>query len=184
MEELEKIRQDVLDCRACQLCQYRNNVVFGEGNPHAKVMLIGEAPGEQEDLAGKPFVGRSGQLLRKMLSDNGFDLERDVYITNILKCRPPKNRDPLPQEQDLCKNFLKRQIRSVHPKLLVCVGRISACKIIDKNFRIMRQHGELFKVGDYLATATLHPAVILRNNNNLPIAMDDWAKIKQLSEEL
>ncbi len=184
MENLENIRQEILQCNACSLSQSRTNIVFGEGNPNAKIMLIGEAPGEKEDLAGRPFVGRSGQLLRKMLKDNGIDPENDVYITNILKCRPPQNRDPLPQEQELCKDFLKRQIRTVHPKLLVCVGRISACKIIDKNFKIMRQHGQLFKVGDYMATATLHPAVILRNSSNLPIAMEDWAAIKKMADEL
>lgn len=184
MDTLSDIKNDIINCKLCSLCNERTNIVLGRGNEKAPIMLIGEAPGEQEDLQGKPFVGRSGKLLDQMLTQVGLDPEKDIYIANILKCRPPKNRDPLPQEQDLCINYLKRQIRCIHPKLLVCVGRISACRIIDKNFKIMKQHGELFTVGNYKATATLHPAAILRNMNNMPLALEDWEKIKNLSVSL
>ncbi|MEG1971989.1 MAG: uracil-DNA glycosylase, partial [Oscillospiraceae bacterium] len=143
-----------------------------------------EAPGEKEDLEGKPFVGRSGKLLDEILSFAGLNPQEDVYITNILKCRPPKNRDPSSLEQDLCMKHLNRQISLIAPKLLVCVGRVAACRIIDKNFKIMKSHGELFKVGEQRVTAVLHPAAILRNMNNLPYAHEDWKKVKEWSEIL
>lgn len=183
-EALEDIRKEIFACHVCPLWESRTNPVFGRGNPQAKIMLIGEAPGENEDLQGAPFVGRSGKLLEEILEYVGLSTEKDVFITNILKCRPPQNRDPLPCEQDLCINFLKRQIRSVEPKLLVCVGRVAAVRIIDKDFKIMKSHGELFTVGKYKVTAVLHPAAILRNMNNLPSAREDWKKIKEWSETL
>lgn len=136
-EELENACQH---CRACPLAETRTNVVFGVGSHQADILFIGEGPGEQEDLQGEPFVGPAGKLLDLMLSL--IDLERsNVYIANIVKCRPPKNRDPLNTEQDACIGYLRAQTALLRPKIIVCLGRIAAMRIIDKDFRITRQHG-------------------------------------------
>lgn len=181
---LEELENQCKNCEKCPLCEGRTNVVFGMGNPEAKVMLIGEGPGENEDLQGKPFVGRSGQLLDKFLAAVDLDRNKNVYIANMVKCRPPKNRDPKPEEQDQCINWLREQFKIIRPKIVVCVGRISAQRLIDKNFRVTRQHGEFIDKNGTLFMGTYHPAAILRNPNNKEAAFGDWLKVREKMQEL
>lgn len=181
---LEELENQCENCDKCPLCEGRTNVVFGMGNPEAKVMLIGEGPGENEDLQGKPFVGRSGQLLDKFLAAVDLDRNKNVYIANMVKCRPPKNRDPKPEEQDECINWLRQQFKIIRPEIVVCVGRISAQRLIDKNFRVTRQHGEFFDKNGTLFMGTYHPAAILRNPNNKEAAFGDWLKVREKMQEL
>ena len=141
MSTWEELRQECLNCRKCGLCQTRTNVVFGVGKEDAEVMFIGEGPGQQEDLKGEPFVGRSGQLLDKLMATVDLFRDKNIYIANTVKCRPPQNRDPLPEEQEACSAWLDRQISLMHPKIIVCVGRISAQRYISKDFRVTKEHG-------------------------------------------
>ena len=134
----EELERDCLLCEKCPLREGRTQVVFGVGNRNAKVLFIGEGPGEQEDLQGKPFVGRSGQYLDKLLASVGLTREKDLYIGNIVKCRPPHNRDPLPEEQDACIDWLRAQTALIKPKIIVCLGRIAAMKIIRPDFKITK----------------------------------------------
>ncbi len=172
------------DCRKCGLCEGRTNLVFGVGNKEAKVLFIGEGPGENEDLQGEPFVGRSGQLLDKMLAAVDLDRHTNIYIANIVKCRPPQNRDPLPQEQDLCIEWLRNQVTLIRPKIIVCLGRIAAMKIIKPDMKITKEHGIFFEKAGVLMMATLHPAALLRNPNNKPAAFDDFIKLRDKINEL
>ena len=126
-------------CRKCELCKTRTNVVVGVGNPLAEVMFIGEGPGENEDLQGEPFVGRAGKLLDKMLDAVELDRHTNVYIANIVKCRPPQNRDPKPEEQEQCIEWLRAQVRLIRPKVIVCLGRIAAAKIIKPDIKITKE---------------------------------------------
>ena len=139
---LDELEIKCKNCTKCDLCEGRTNLVFGVGKKDADIMLIGEGPGENEDLQGQPFVGRSGQLLDKFLASVDLSRDKNVYIANMVKCRPPKNRDPKPEEQDMCINWLREQFKIIKPKIIVCVGRISAQKLIDKNFKVTQQHGE------------------------------------------
>ncbi len=180
-EELEK---NCLCCEKCQLREGRTQVVFGVGNRHAKVLFIGEGPGEQEDLQGKPFVGRSGQYLDKQLAAVGLSRDKDVYIANIVKCRPPQNRDPLPEEQDACISWLRAQTAFIRPKIIVCLGRIAAMKIIRPDFKITKEHGVFFEKGGILMMATLHPAALLRNPASKPGAFEDYLRLREKMEEL
>ena len=184
MEALEQLRQQALACEKCGLCQTRTNVVFGVGNPQGGVMLIGEGPGEQEDLTGEPFVGRSGQLMDKMLAYVGLSRQRNVYIANMVKCRPPKNRDPAPGEVEACMEYLRQQIAIIQPKIIVCVGRIAAISIIDPKFRVTAQHGQFIPRGDTLYMGTYHPAALLRNPHNKPEALEDLLALRRKMEEL
>ena len=144
-EELENTCEN---CKKCSLCKTRTNVVFGTGNREAKLMFIGEAPGENEDLSGVPFVGRAGKLFDLYLE--AVDIPRDsVYIANMLKCRPPKNRDPLPAEEDLCIDYLREQVKLIRPKLIVCLGRISAMRLIKPDFKITKEHGIWYTKGAF-----------------------------------
>ena len=146
-------------------------------------MFIGEAPGEQEDLSGVPFVGRAGQLLDKYLF--AVDIAREnVYIANILKCRPPKNRDPLPEEEEACIGFLREQVRLIRPKVIVCLGRIAAMKLIKPDYKITKEHGEWVEKGDFLMTAVYHPAALLRDPNKKEEMLADMKKIKARLDEL
>ncbi len=175
-ELLEKIRLGCLECKKCALSQSRTNVVFGTGNPGAKLMFVGEAPGEQEDLSGTPFVGRAGQLLDRYLE--AVDIPRsDVYIANILKCRPPKNRDPLPAEEDMCIDWLRGQVKTIRPKIIVCLGRISAMRLISPDYKITQQHGQWVEKGGFLMTAVYHPAALLRDPRRKGEMLDDMKKI-------
>jgi DNA polymerase len=183
-QTLEELESACLGCTKCGLCKTRTNVVVGAGNPKAKVMFVGEGPGEQEDLQGKPFVGRSGQLLDKMLDAVDLSRNENIYIANIVKCRPPKNRDPLPEEQEICIGWLNGQFSLIQPKIIVCLGRIAAAKLIRPNFRIMKEHGIFSEKGGVLMMATLHPAALLRNPNNKPGAFEDFLKLRAKMDEL
>ncbi len=180
---LQEIERDCLLCRECPLCEGRHNVVFGVGNEHAELMLVGEGPGEQEDLQGEPFVGPAGQLLDDMLEL--IDLRRDqIYICNIVKCRPPRNRDPLSQEQDACRHWLDAQIARVQPKVLVCLGRIAATALISEDFKITRQHGQWFPVNGIAMTAIYHPSALLRDPGKRPETFVDLRSIRAKAREL
>ena len=184
-EEFEKLREEIKNCRECPLCETRKNVVFGDGNPNAHILLIGEAPGEDEDNSGIPFVGRSGRLLTEMMSDVRLTREKDYFIINMLKCRPPKNRDPLPQEMACCSNHLFRQIECINPDIIVCVGRIAATQLIKKDFKVTKEHGTFYKKDDgRIYMGTFHPAAILRNINQKPLAMADLENLKKLTDLL
>ena len=181
--DLEALYAECQSCHACGLGDTRTNVVFGSGNKAAKLMFVGEGPGEQEDLQGVPFVGRAGKLLDDMLKM--FDLDRSrVYIANIVKCRPPKNRDPLPEERDACYHWLETQIELVNPRLIVCLGRIAAMRLIEPNYRISQQHGQWVHRNGREITAIFHPAALLRDPRRRPDAFDDMkaiaAKLKAL----
>lgn len=172
------------NCKKCGLCENRHNVVVGVGNPEAKIMFIGEGPGENEDLQGEPFVGRAGQLLDKMLKAVDLDRHSNIYIANIVKCRPPHNRDPKPEEQDVCINWLRNQVKLIKPEIIVCLGRIAAAKIIKEDIKITREHGMFFKKGNVLMMPMLHPAAILRNPNLKPEAFNDFLTLRNKIEEL
>ncbi len=176
-QTLEDLRSACADCQKCELCRTRTQVVFGTGNPHAKLLFVGEAPGEQEDLSGIPFVGRAGQLLDKFLYAVGIERE-DVYIANILKCRPPKNRDPLPGEEDACIDYLRAQVKLIDPKVIVCLGRISAMRLIKEDFKITKEHGMWFDKGGYKMTAVYHPAALLRDPRKKEDMLEDMKRIK------
>ena len=169
------------ECGACQRCSLgtaRRNLVFGVGNEQARVMLIGEGPGEQEDLQGIPFVGPAGKLLDDMLEM--IDLDRSkVYIANIVKCRPPRNRDPQPDEKIACKRWLQRQIALVDPAINVCLGRIAAAEIIRENYRITREHGLWYTVDNRSVTAIYHPSALLRDVSKRPETFADLRALRQ-----
>ncbi len=174
----DQLLRDCCACTACELHRSRTNCVFGVGNTHADILFVGEAPGENEDKTGTPFVGRAGQLLDKYLY--AVDIPREsVYIANILKCRPPKNRDPLPAEEDACMEFLRRQVRLIQPKMIVCLGRISAMRLIKPDFKITREHGVWFERGNFLITAVYHPALLLRDPRKKEEMMADMKQIKE-----
>lgn len=183
-DNFEELRENCLNCRRCGLCETRTNVVVGVGNPRSKVMFIGEGPGENEDLQGEPFVGRGGQLLDKMLAAVDLDRKTNVYIANIVKCRPPKNRDPLPEEQESCIGWLRNQVALIRPKIIVCLGRIAAMRIIKPDMKITREHGQFFEKNGTLMMATLHPAALLRNPNQKPAAFEDFLKLREKIDEL
>lgn len=181
---LDELEIKCKNCTKCDLCEGRTNLVFGVGKKDAYIMLIGEGPGENEDLQGQPFVGRSGQLLDKFLASVDLSRDKNVYIANMVKCRPPKNRDPKPEEQDMCINWLREQFKIIKPKIIVCVGRISAQKLIDKNFKVTQQHGEFIDKNGTLFMGTYHPAAILRNPNNKEAAFGDWLALRDKINEL
>ena len=180
-EELEK---NCKACEKCQLCKTRHNVVFGVGNKNAEVLFIGEGPGENEDLQGEPFVGRGGQLLDKMLNAVDLDRRKNIYIANIVKCRPPQNRDPLQEEQDACIDWLRNQVALIRPKIIVCLGRVAAMKIIRPDIKITKEHGIFFERNGVLLMATLHPAALLRNPANKPEAFNDFLKLREKIKEV
>lgn len=180
----EELESTCLQCRKCGLCEKRTNVVFGVGNRSADIMFIGEGPGENEDLQGEPFVGRAGQLLDKMLAAVDLDRHTNIYIANIVKCRPPKNRDPEPDEQDACLPWLRSQVALVRPKIIVCLGRVAAMKLLKPDIKITKEHGEFYERNGVLMMATLHPAALLRNPNNKPAAFEDFLKLRKKLDEL
>lgn len=181
---LTALKSDCLLCRSCPLETTRTNVVFGVGNENADIMFVGEGPGENEDLKGEPFVGKAGQLLDKYLSVIDLDRKKNVYIANIVKCRPPKNRDPLPEEQEACIPWLRAQTRLIKPKIIVCLGRIAAQRLIDPEFRVTKQHGQFIKKGNILFMGTFHPAALLRNEAQKPDALSDFSALREKITEL
>lgn len=181
MQSWEELKNTCMQCTKCGLCETRHNVVFGVGNPDADVLFVGEGPGEQEDLKGEPFVGPAGKLLDDMLSI--IDLDRTkCYIANIVKCRPPKNRDPLETEQDACIDYLRNQVALIKPKIIVCLGRIAATRLIRADFRITREHGTWTERGGILMTATYHPSALLRDVSKRPEAFEDLLAIREKME--
>ena len=184
MMDWAQLEQTCLNCTRCGLCETRRNVVFGVGPRDADVMFIGEGPGEQEDLKGEPFVGAAGKLLDDMLSILDLDRKENCYIANIVKCRPPRNRDPLETEQEACIGFLRNQVALIKPKIIVCLGRIAAKKLIDPDFRITRQHGQWFRRGDFWMMATFHPSALLRDVSKRPEAFDDLMSLRAKMKEL
>lgn len=174
----EKLKAECSGCARCPLGDTRRNLVFGTGNEHAHVMFIGEGPGEQEDRRGEPFVGPAGKLLDDMLAMIGLDRSR-IYIANIVKCRPPRNRDPQPNEQAACEGWLQRQIDLLQPKLIVCLGRIAAMALIDPSFRITREHGLWFERGGRRIMATYHPSALLRDPSKRPEAFMDLRELRK-----
>lgn len=184
MHDWESLKKLCADCTRCGLCDTRHNVVFGIGREDADVMFIGEGPGEQEDLKGEPFVGPAGKLLDDMLSIIDLDRKTNCYITNIVKCRPPRNRDPLETEQDACIGYLRNQVALVRPKIIVCLGRIAAKRLIDTDFRITRQHGQWVQRGDIWMTAIYHPSALLRDVGKRPETFDDLISIREKIREV
>lgn len=179
----EALEAQCRKCQSCPLCETRRNVVFGVGDRQADVLFIGEGPGEQEDRLGEPFVGPAGQLLDLMLSV--IDLHRSrVYIANIVKCRPPRNRDPLNLEQDACIGYLRAQTALIRPKIIVCLGRIAAMRIIDPKFRITRQHGEWFERAGVQMMAIYHPSALLRDPSKRPETFVDLKNLQEKIREL
>lgn len=187
-EYLIRLREEIGDCRRCNLWKERTNLVFGDGNPNAKVMLVGEAPGFYEDREGIPFVGAAGKFLNKLLEIVSLKRE-DVYIANILKCRPPKNRDPLPEEIEACSPFLDKQIEIIKPKIIICLGRFASKYILNRfGFphveSISRIHGKVFvsntPFGILRIVPMYHPASALYRNELKEVLISDWKKNKSL----
>jgi len=176
--DFETLKQECLSCRRCDLCETRTNVVFGQGVPDAEVLFVGEGPGANEDEQGLPFVGRSGKLLDSYLEAVDLSRERNVFIANIVKCRPPQNRDPLPEESAACMPWLREQFRLLRPKIVVCLGRVAAQQLIEKGFSVTKDHGKFFDKQGTLFMATLHPAALLRNPNHKPLAFGDFAALR------
>ena len=178
MDTWESLKRDCAGCRCCSLGETRHKLVFGVGNAQAEVMLIGEGPGEQEDLQGVPFVGPAGKLLDDMLEMIDLDRQK-VYIANIVKGRPPRNRDPLNVEQEACRPWLDRQIALVNPKIIVCLGRIAAMALIREDFRITREHGQWFERDGRRLMATYHPSALLRDVDKRPEAFMDLRALRK-----
>lgn len=183
-ETWQELEQACLHCQKCPLCETRTNVVFGTGVKNAEIMFVGEGPGENEDLQGSPFVGRGGQLLDKYLTSIDLDRNKNIYIANMVKCRPPKNRDPLPQEQDACIDYLRSQFKFINPKIIVCLGRIAAKRMIKEDFKVTLEHGVWFEKNGVFMMGTFHPAALLRNPGNKPAAFEDFVKIRAKLEEI
>lgn len=171
-------------CTRCGLCETRHNVVFGTGNENADILFVGEGPGEQEDLTGLPFVGPAGKLLDDMLTIIDLDRNTNCYICNIVKCRPPHNRDPLETEQESCIGYLRNQVALVKPKVIVCLGRIAAKKLIDPDYRITRQHGTWTERAGVWMTAIYHPSALLRDVSKRPETFDDLLSIREKLKEV
>jgi DNA polymerase len=186
MLQWDGLEQSCQTCQRCALADTRHHVVFGVGNRTAEVMCIGEGPGEQEDLQGEPFVGRAGKLLDEMLELIDLDRAKNVYIANIVKCRPPQNRDPLNTEQEACIGYLRNQVALIRPKIIVCLGRIAAVRLIREDFKITREHGQWVEKAGVQMTALYHPAAILRDPSKRPETFMDLknlqAKIQQICE--
>ena len=170
-------------CQKCSLGQTRTNLVFGVGPRDAEIMLIGEGPGMQEDLSGIPFVGPAGKLLDDMLAIIGLDRTKNVYIANIVKCRPPGNRDPHAEEQEACIDWLREQYKLIRPKIVICLGRIAACALIKDDFKITKEHGKWFDVGGTKFTAIYHPSALLRDPSRRPETFEDLMEIERIIKE-
>ncbi|SHH75167.1 DNA polymerase [Sporobacter termitidis DSM 10068] len=179
----EELENACLACTRCALYETRTNVVFGVGNKDAEVLFVGEGPGEQEDLQGEPFVGRAGKLLDDMLKIIELDRKTNIYIANIVKCRPPKNRDPLNTEQDACIDHLRAQFRLIKPKIIVCLGRIAAYRLIGEDFKITRDHGKWYDKDGVKFMALYHPAALLRDPGRRPETFVDLKELERVIRE-
>ncbi len=184
-EELNKIKAECNKCQKCALGATRTNIVFSDGNPNAKILLIGEAPGADEDATGTPFVGRAGKLLTKLIEDCGMSRKNDFYICNTVKCRPPENRVPTDEEKELCQNYLLKQIKTVNPKVIVLCGATSAKSFLGNKIKISQIRGQWYKLFDNIdATVIFHPSYLLRNHSEAEgsprwLTKQDLYKIKE-----
>ncbi len=181
---MEELKQEVLSCTKCGLHKTRHNVIFGEGNENAKILIIGEAPGHDEDMIGRPFVGKSGQLLDRILEACGFTREKHVYISNIVKCRPPGNRVPTDQEARTCIPYLMKQIELIHPLILLPLGASALRVFFGKEYRITQVRGNWLNWYDKLVMPVYHPAALLRNPNLKRDTWDDYKKVVYKYREL
>jgi len=179
-EKLLDLSQRIASCDRCKLCGRRTQTVFGEGNPNATVMFVGEGPGQEEDLQGRPFVGPAGQLLDRMLAAIGLS-RSDVYIANVVKCRPPRNRNPEPDEAEACLPFLRMQYAWIRPKIIVCLGSVAARNLIDPAIRITRDRGQWIERGGVFFLLTYHPAALLRDESK---KREAWQDLQLLAEKL
>ena len=179
----KELYSEINGCQKCRLCEQRTNIVIGEGDPKATIMFIGEGPGRDEDLSGRPFVGRAGQLLDKMIGAIGFRRE-EVYIANVVKCRPPNNRTPEESEADACLPYLRVQFALIRPKIIVCLGATAAKYIYDPNVRITRDRGVWKEKKGVWILPTYHPAALLRDESKKREAWEDMQKLKQKYDEI
>ena len=184
MHTWESLEEACAGCTRCSLYQTRTSPVFGTGVKTAEIMLVGEGPGETEDLQGEPFVGKAGQLLDDMLKIIGLDRKTNVYIANIVKCRPPHNRDPLNQEQEACIGWLREQYRLLQPRLVICLGRIAAGAMIHADFKITKEHGQWFDKDGIPFIAIYHPAALLRDETKRPETFVDLKTIERKIREV
>jgi DNA polymerase len=182
--EIEDLKKEVLNCRKCILSQNRTNVVFGEGNLQARIMCIGEGPGYDEDIQGRPFVGKSGQLLDKILKASGFDRNTNIYIANIVKCRPPNNRIPLPEERNQCLPYLHKQIELIDPIIIILLGATALNGLIDEKLKISQVRGQWINWNNRWIMPTYHPAALLRNPSLKKDAWEDFKKVIDKYREL
>lgn len=176
-KNLESLKNEVENCQNCGLCHTRINTVFGMGNVDTDILFVGEAPGQKEDELGLPFVGRSGQLLDRMLAAIDLVRDKNIFITNIIKCRPPNNADPTDVQKEACRKFLDRQIELINPKVIICVGRIAATSLISPNFKVTKDHGKFFEINQKYFMGTFHPAALLRDPSKKEEAFKDFLKI-------
>ncbi len=183
-QNMQELKKQVNNCHLCELSKYRKNAVFGEGSLEAKIMFVGEAPGETEDSLGRPFVGKSGELLNTMI-ENVLGLKReDIYITNIVKCRPPKNAEPTPEEANTCLPFLKKQIEIIKPKIIVTLGSVALKYLTTNELQISKVRGSIIKQDDFTIIPTFHPSYLLRNPSAKKEAFEDLKSIKKLYNEI
>jgi len=180
----EELENACNDCTKCELYKTRTNVVLGVGNRTSEVLFVGEGPGESEDLKGEPFVGRAGKLLDDMLKIIGLSREKNIYIANIVKCRPPGNRDPHNTERDLCIDWLRTQYALIKPKIVVCLGRIAATVLIDSEFKITRDHGKWFDKDSAKFMALYHPAALLRDPHKKPDTFVDLKELERMIKSI
>ena len=180
----EELERQCRACTRCGLCETRHQVVFGIGKRDASILFVGEGPGEQEDLQGEPFVVKSGQLLDKYLQVIDLDRKKNIYIANVVKCRPKNNRDPKPEEIEMCIGWLRSQVRLLRPKIIVCLGRIAAQRLISPDFRVTRQHGEFYEKNGVYMMGTFHPAALLRNPAQKSEALEDFQRLREKIREL
>ena len=178
-----ELLDNVYACNRCRLCATRTNVVPGEGNPQADIMFIGEGPGRDEDLQGRPFVGRSGELLTRMIRAIGLEREQ-VYICNVVKCRPPQNRNPEPDEANACLNYLRAQVALVRPKIIVLLGKVACRYTLQQEISVMRDHGKWFERKGVWFIPTYHPSALLRDPSKKREAWDDFQKIRDKLAEI
>lgn len=178
-----QLLDEVYACEKCRLCATRTNVVPGEGDAQAELMFIGEGPGRDEDLQGRPFVGRSGELLTRMIRAIGLEREQ-VYICNVVKCRPPQNRNPEPDEANACLNFLRAQVALVRPKVVVLLGKVACRYALQQEISVMRDHGKWFERKGIWFMPTYHPSALLRDPSKKREAWDDFQKIRDKLAEI
>lgn len=183
-QNLESLRPGIFNCTKCGLARTRNHVIFGEGNPNAGIMLIGEAPGRDEDIQGRPFVGLSGQLLDRILAACGFTRNEHVFISNIVKCRPPGNRLPTPEEASVCMPWLLMQIEIINPKIMILLGATALKYMAGSDYRITKDHGKWITISDRLAIPVYHPAALLRDPSLKRATWEDFKNIFHKYREL